>query len=556
MDKLTSKIINKTGSLGSVSKALTPISKQLQKMLNIIRKHQKIEEQLREKSERLDMALKSAKLGTWCYHINEDRVLLDKYAAKLMGLPAEKIESKSGNIIQLCHPDDRLRLREEFNRCEREKNGIDMEFRSVWSNGEIHNLVIRGNLYTNTSQGIYKIIGVVWDITEHKQNRENLNLRLIAIDASHNMIIITDNNGVVEYANPAVTKCTGYAREEIIGKRTSILKSGKQNNDFYKQLWDTILTGEIWQGEMINKRKDGTLYPEEMTITPVKDKNGNIVRFIAIKRDISERKKAEQARLEQKHLQEAVKSMEQVLSVVSHELRTPLAALRITSEFLMTDSARQSEEFDTFIKSIHSETIHMAEMVNNLLDATRLNNGTVQWNWQSEININEICQQVMETVKPLVNTDIIELKLNLPQEDIKMNGDAEAIKRLLINLLGNAAKYTSEGYIKLNAQKLYKDNKEWIELQIQDTGTGIDKNIAKKLGRPFALGAGLLGPDNIKGAGLGLTISKSIAAAHGGYIKLNSEIDRGSTFTVILRKDLNQPAQTDKNIVIIRGKKE
>ena len=136
--------------------------------------------------------------------------------------------------------------------------------------------------------------GLVQDITERKRGEEELHLQATALKAAANAIIITDATGTIQWINPAFSKLTGYSEHEAIGKNPRILKGGNQDQTFYQDLWRTISSGKVWTGEIINRRKDGTLYPEEMTITPLRNAEGEIVRYIAIKRDITERKRAEE----------------------------------------------------------------------------------------------------------------------------------------------------------------------------------------------------------------------------------------------------------------------
>lgn len=141
------------------------------------------------------------------------------------------------------------------------------------------------------------ILGITRDITEQRRIREALHTRSVAIEAAAEAVVITAPNGTIEYVNPAFTRMTGYSAEETIGQRPSILKSGRQDTDFYRRLWGTITAGNIWRGEIINRRKNGELYTEIMAIAPVRDSQGNIIHYVAIKHDISERKALE-ARLE------------------------------------------------------------------------------------------------------------------------------------------------------------------------------------------------------------------------------------------------------------------
>ncbi len=259
------------------------------------------------------------------------------------------------------------------------------------------------------------------------------------------------------------------------------------------------------------------------------------------------RKRAEEAERERQSLQDAVRAMEQVLAVVGHELRTPLAALRATSEFLLTEDAKQTAEWDVFLKIIHDETIRMAEMINNLLEVARLNSGLAQWNWFT-VKLTEACDGALMVVRPLIDHGQVELMYEVDPPDLTMNGDPDAIQRLLINLISNSAKHTSKGSIRITAREVTKPDGRWAELQVHDTGRGIPEKVLKNLGQAFVLNSGVVGSDYVKGTGLGLAICKGIAAAHGGSITVVSEPGQGCVFTALLRADLSEPAKVDASI--------
>lgn len=148
-------------------------------------------------------------------------------------------------------------------------------------------------------------LSVARDISERKQAEETRRLQSAALNAAANAIIITDRDGVIQWVNPAWSELTGYSAEEAVGQNPRILKSGVQDEAYYKKLWDTILAGEVWRGELVNKRKDGSLYSEEQTITPVRDALGEITHFVAIKEDITQRKQME-VRLKQMSIHDAL----------------------------------------------------------------------------------------------------------------------------------------------------------------------------------------------------------------------------------------------------------
>ncbi len=179
------------------------------------------------------------------------------------------------------------------------------------------------------------ITAFIRDLTEQRKAEDVLKLRETALKAAANMVIITDTRGVVEWVNPAFTECTGYSFQEIVGRSTKVLKSGKLRQEFYTDMWNTILSGEVWRGEFINKKKDGTLYTDEATITPVKDDHGNIVRFIAIKQDITKRKIAED-QLQENQDRLAQEVMRRERKAIEDEVMARLFQLALSSE-QMTD---------------------------------------------------------------------------------------------------------------------------------------------------------------------------------------------------------------------------
>lgn len=180
------------------------------------------------------------------------------------------------------------------------------------------------------------------------ETEQGLMVREKALMAAANMVVITDTQGIVQWVNPAFTECTGYSADEVVGSNAQVLKSGKHGRQFYQELWETISAGNVWRGEFINKRKDGSLYHDEATITPVKDRNGNILSYIAIKQDITERKKAEE-RLRKSKANLAYEIKRRERKAIEDEVMASLFQLALTSMPMEEYLSRSIESLVTSI---------------------------------------------------------------------------------------------------------------------------------------------------------------------------------------------------------------
>ncbi len=257
-----------------------------------------------------------------------------------------------------------------------------------------------------------------------------------------------------------------------------------------------------------------------------------------------ERKRAERAARERQGLQEAIGAMERVLGVVAHELRTPLTSLRLISEYLLTEEGRDLSLNDHFLRSINSEVLRMADMVTTILEAARLESGAARWNWGTVI-AEQVCHDALDIVRPLVDMSKVVLDAAVTPAGLTFSGDADALRRLVINLVNNAVQHTPEGRIEVLAEEVRRGEERWVRLAVRDTGPGIPAEIADRLGNAFALNAGVAASSRPGGTGLGLAICRGIAAAHGGEISLATAAGRGSTFTAMLRADLPGPARAE-----------
>lgn len=264
-----------------------------------------------------------------------------------------------------------------------------------------------------------------------------------------------------------------------------------------------------------------------------------------------ERSRSERIDRERRGLESALGAMDRLLAVIAHELRTPLTSLRVISEYMLTDHDAAMSTWESHLTSINSEVVRMTDMVNNLLEAARLDSGVSQWNWGT-VNLPAIAGQVLSLLLPLINRESQSLTADGVPADAVFSGDPDAIRRLLVNLISNAIKSTRNGRIEICAEFVSSEGHEWIRIQVRDTGTGMSEHTLRKLGDAFATNTGVAGSTNSGGTGLGLAICKGIAGAHGGYITVASEPGKGSVFNVMLRCDLTEPAPIPADLKIMR----
>jgi diguanylate cyclase (GGDEF)-like protein/PAS domain S-box-containing protein len=254
-----------------------------------------VELELQRSEERMRRAMEGAKIGCWDWDILRDEQVWSDTCKSLLGLGPESVANFQV-LMNSIHPDDRKMMEEQINEAIREKRDYSSEFRVVWPDASVHWQSAKGQAFYDETGRTTRMTGIAMDIDVRRRAEEHLHLQSAALEAAANAIVITDSRGTILWVNHAFTTMTGYGQEDVLGKNPRLLKSGEQPASHYEDLWSTITSGKVWNGEIVNRRKDGTTYTEEMTITPVRNAgdpaNGY---YIAIKQDITERKKIEEA---------------------------------------------------------------------------------------------------------------------------------------------------------------------------------------------------------------------------------------------------------------------
>ncbi len=253
-----------------------------------------IESRLRRTEESMEMAVEAGKLGFFEWDTAHEEQMWSDTVRSLMGV-APDAPATFETLLGTMPAEDASALMRQIQRVSPANPEFALEHRSIWPDGSVHWIWARGQGYFDQNGRPVRISGVVMDIDDRKRAEEQIRLQATALEEAANAIVLTDRESKILWVNPAFTRMTGYTAEEVLGQTPRILRSGLQDSHYYQELWKTITAGEVWRGHLINSRKDGSTYHEDMTIAPIRSSGGEITHYVAIKEDVSERYQAQQA---------------------------------------------------------------------------------------------------------------------------------------------------------------------------------------------------------------------------------------------------------------------
>ena len=370
-----------------------------------------------------------------------------------------------------------------------------------------------------------------WDLLQARKRAEAelLNLRA-AVEQSANTILITGTNGVIEYANPAFQKNTGYSADEVLGRTPRVLKSGEQDKDFYRNLWETISSGKTWNGQLHNRRKDGSLCWVSATISPVFDERGGIIRYIGVQEDISELKSMESSLREAlDRAEEATLAKSEFLANMSHEIRTPINGIMGMADLLL-DTGQTAEQLE-YTEAIRACGGSLLSLINDILDFSKVEAGQLLLE-SLDFDIRTTVEESLEILAVKAQEKGLDVVCMI-SEDVPeiLRGDPGRLRQIMFNLVGNAIKFTSRGGVTVRAD-LQNETETAVTLHfsVADTGIGIPRDKQEAVFAKF-IQADLSTSRQFGGTGLGLAICRQLVHLLQGEISVTSEEGRGSTFS-------------------------
>jgi two-component system CheB/CheR fusion protein len=372
------------------------------------------------------------------------------------------------------------------------------------------------------------------DITERLQANEKLLKLSRAVENSPASVVITDMNGTIEYVNRRFIEVTGYAAEEAIGQNPRVLKSGLQTPEFYKKMWTTILAGKVWQGEINNKKKNGEIYLESVSISPINNESGTITHFVAVKEDITQRKQTElELQKAMAAADAANRAKSDFLANMSHEIRTPMNAIIGLSHLCMQTELTPKQK--DYLQKVHGSSKALLGIINDILEFSKIEAGKMDVE-----HVRFRLEDVMGNLATVVSSKaeekglefLFETSLNIYPNLI---GDPLRLGQVLINLAGNAVKFTDKGEV-LVLTEVEEETADDIVLRftVRDTGIGMAGEQIGKLFQAFAQ-ADATTTRKFGGTGLGLSISKQLVGLLDGKIWVESTPGAGSKFIFTAR---------------------
>ena len=380
------------------------------------------------------------------------------------------------------------------------------------------------------------------DITDRKR-AEDAHARLAtAVEQAAEAIIITDTNGEILYVNPAFEKTAGYTRQEAVGKNPRILKSGKHDDAFYRQMWESLVQGRVWSGRIINKKKNGALYEEEMTISPIRDSAGKVINYVAVNRDVTQ----EVALEEQLRQAQKMESIGQLAGGVAHDFNNILVVIQGNASLLL-EAKNLSEADADLAKQIINAAERAAGLTRQLLVF-----GRKQVMQPDHLNLNQVAGNMTKMLQRILGEDVA-LRSDYSPTLPVVFADAGMIEQVLLNLAVNARDAMPDGgrlmiatASKTIGQEYAQQNPaavpgQYVCLNVTDTGCGIAPGNLSRIFEPFFTTKGVG-----KGTGLGLATVYAIVKQHRGWIEVDSQVNKGTTFCIYL------PAAKD----VVRNKKQ
>lgn len=506
-----------------------------------INERKSVEEEIIKTKQFYEKVLEGVQDGIWVSDENDTVFYANSAIERVSGVSIEKIKGK--NILKDFPEETNAELINYYLQAKKEKKPVwydikikTLSYNDSWQNGwlipQYQNDVFNG------------IICTVRDVTERKEAEGSVRRLSTAVEQSPTMIVITDLVGTLDYVNPTFSELTGYSGGEAIGKKSNILKSGAQTDAFYKEMWETIESGEVWRGQFHNKKKNGELFWEAASISAILNEQGDVINYIKVGEDITQQKKTEEKlKIALEKAMESDRLKSAFLSNMSHEIRTPMNGI-LGFINLLNKPNLSKNQIDEYTGIIEKSSKRLLTTINDIIDISKIEAGEML------ISKTETCiSNLLEELQSFHANEARQKGLTLRLEsapftsEISIFTDGQKLHGILTNLIKNALKYTEKGAVDFG----YSTNENFIEFYVKDTGVGIPKDRMDAIFNRFEQ-ADIEDTRAFEGSGLGLTISKAFVEMLGGRLSVTSVEGKGSTFTFTLPYTKNEYVELEPQV--------
>ncbi len=494
-----------------------------------------------EKSERhIKTILNSIKDGVIATNKKGEITRINNKACSMIGLKRNEIVgNKAKEVLDLNILGDSNDINQQIEEVIKKGKIVSRDTSLILISKEGQKYHVEDNIspLKNGKGDITGAVMIFRDVTEKKELRYMQKILLTGIEQLQEKIIITNKNGIIEYVNKAFVEETGYSKREIIGEKIDIIKSDVHSHEFYKEMWKTILNGNVWEGEIINKRKDGELYNDYIFISPIyaKEESDHITNFICIQKNITKEKELKKRMRQSQKLE----SLGTLAGGIAHDFNNILLAIKSNIQ-MMKEIERGSKNSDKYLKNMLSAISRAEDLINQILTFTQESKKEDQ-----NLDIKEIINDIVELFQSVFPSNI-KIQTNI-QKINNLYADPAQIYQIFMNLCTNAYHAMEEngGKLTIGINQLevesadeYENLSEgdYIHITISDTGKGIPEKYVDKIFEPY-----FTTKTEDKGSGLGLSVVYGIVEEYNGIIELASEVKKGTRFDIYL--PLNKKAQ-------------
>ena len=459
-------------------------------------------EALRASSERLNAIVNNVVDGIVTVDEQGTIESLNRTAEKMFGHTSESLAGQ--DFRSLLHADSGAVYDPSVFDSDPQPAERKSEFTGVRRDGSEFSMELEGTRIRVHGRPI--IVHIVRDVTERKRAEKRLQLAATVFENTSEGIMITDSAGRLQSTNPAFTAITGFAADEVIGQNPRILQSGLQSPDFYTKMWETIAATGQWQGEIVNRRKNGEAYTQWLNINAVRDGSGKVTHYVGVTFDISELKASERMK-------------DEFIATVSHELRTPLTSIHGSLSLLDSGAAAGSpEDSAELIRIAKGNSQRLVRLIDDILSIAKIESEKMKFHLR-QVNLTDLLMNAAESSDEYAKQFGVRIEVEPGTEDARVLGDYDRLMQVLTNLLSNAVKQSPENGV-VNVVTARNDG--YWRVSVIDNGPGVPESFRGEVFKKFAQ-ADATDRRKRGGTGLGLSISKAIIDRLGGRIGFDSE---------------------------------